>query len=231
LYPEYSDPTDKMFCGVDYSDASSACLAGGAEGASRHCPDMECAIAGQSCFVDMPCSYFAMTNPEANPLLGFQDMEVSITEMELPDPGTELATTFCGATFQEAAASCSSITWCRNGNSQECPNGMTCFVGVNADNPECEINAITKAEYEEAKLNSKVPSLSNSISPSTLPPVALSDTDPKNQNFCGTDWEDASNNCSLERFCPNGDGDCDAEGHTCQTYTTCNAVGMTGAPT
>ena len=61
--------------------------------------------------------------------------------------------------------------------------------------------------------------------------TALSPTDPKNQNFCGLDWEDASSNCDLNRFCPNGDDDCVEEGHTCQTYTTCQAADMTFTPT
>ena len=242
-HPEYADPTDRMFCGSDYADAVSACEAGGDEGASRHCPDMECALAGQVCFIDLPtCSYFVMTNPEANPLAGVGSVPVSDTEMELPDPGSELSTTFCGPTFQEAASACSSETWCRYGNSQECANGMTCFVGVNADNPECEINAIVKKEWEEGGgaaaaqsdggggASSNAPS-SVEISATAAAATALSPTDPKNQNFCGLDWEDASSNCDLNRFCPNGDDDCVEEGHTCQTYTTCQAADMTFTPT
>jgi len=212
---------------------------GGEEGAARHCPDMECAITGQVCFIDMPCSYFVMTNPEANPLSGVDSVPVSDTEAELPDPGSELSTTFCGATFREAAASCSSETWCRHGNSQECANGMTCFAGVNADDPECEINAIKKKEWEEGAAQSDGGGSAGGASSSNAPPsvapqataAVLSPTDPRNQNFCGADWEDASANCDLRRFCPNGDDDCLGEGHACQTYTTCHAVDMTFAPT
>ena len=54
--------------------------------------------------MDMPCLYFVMTNPNANPLAGVGDVEVSGLELELPNPGTELLTMFCGATFQQAAA-------------------------------------------------------------------------------------------------------------------------------
>ena len=239
--PGYDDPTDRMFCGVDYADAVAACEAGGEEGAGRHCPDMECAISGQVCFIDMPsCSYLAMTNPDADPLAGVSAVPVSETEAELPDPGSELSTTFCGPTFQEAASACSSGTWCRHGNSQECPNGETCFVGVNADNPECEINAIMKKEWEEGGAAqqsdggggaSDAPSSMVGIPTTTAAATALSPTDPRNQNFCGLDWEDASSNCDLGRFCPNGDGDCVEEGHACQTYTTCQAADMTFTPT
>ena len=231
LHPEYKDPTDKMFCGTDYVDALATCEAGGDDAAARHCPDMICAIAGMSCFIDMPCSYYVISNPLSNPLSDVNNVAITETELELPNPGTELSTTFCGPTFQQAAADCSSATWCRNGNSQECPNGQTCFTGVNIDNPECEINAITKKESEAAgALAADEGSLIPTISPKPMTNAPLSRTDPKNQNFCGLDWAGASKSCELEKHCPNGDSDCNVEGETCHTYTTCNAQDLTGSP-
>jgi hypothetical protein len=141
---------------------------------------------------------------------------------------------FCGPTFQQAASDCSSQSWCRTGTNQECPNGQTCFVSVNADNPECEINAIVKKEYEEAALLA-AEELDNNTEKNTEPTIQptnppISDTDERNMQFCGLDWNDASNNCVKERHCPNGDSDCVAP-MTCHEYTQCSAVGMTGSPT
>ena len=81
LNPEYKDPTDKMFCGTDYVDALATCEAGGDDAAARHCPDLICAIAGMSCFIDMPCSYYVISNPLSNPLSDVNN--IAITETEL----------------------------------------------------------------------------------------------------------------------------------------------------
>jgi hypothetical protein len=227
MNPAYNTPQDKMFCGTTYSEALATCQAGGDTAIGRHCPDESCPD-GQFCFIDMPCSYFVLTDPSANPLSNVNELEISEEELELPDPGTMESYYFCGPTFQQAAADCSSKTWCRTGTNQECPNGETCFVSVNNENPSCEINAIVKKEYEEAQLLAD-----NNINqePTSKPTNSpLSDTDERNMQFCGMDWNDASNNCFIERHCPNGDKDCISP-MTCQTYTQCSAVGMTGSPT
>ena len=229
LNPEYNKPTDKMFCGESYSEALATCQAGGDKAIGRHCPDEKCPT-GQFCFIDMPCSYFVLTDPLANPLSNVNEVEITEEELELPDPGTMESHYFCGQSFQQAAAECSSKTWCRTGTNQECPSGQTCFVSVNDENPECEINAIVKKEYEEAKLageleeqKPKVPTVQPTNSP-------ISDTDDRNMQFCGMDWNDASDNCVKERHCPNGDSDC-VKPMTCHQYTQCSAVGMTRSPT
>jgi hypothetical protein len=224
LQPEYRNETDKMFCGVDYSEATSTCEAGGEEAIARHCPEMNCPD-GQTCFIDMPCSYFVLTNPIASPLSNVNELEAEV--VELPDPGSPESQYFCGTTFEQAAISCSSSTWCRTGTSQECPNGETCFVDVSSVNPECEINAITKAEYESSQSNSRSPNIVPTPKPTNSP---LMSNDPKNRKFCGTNWQDAASNCDLERFCPNGDDDCPT-GMTCFDYTPCDAIELTYAPT
>ncbi|KAL9184576.1 hypothetical protein ACHAXT_012546 [Thalassiosira profunda] len=232
LHSEFRDPTDKMFCGTDYGDAIRTCEAGGKEAAGRHCPDMNCP-AGQTCYLDLPCSYFTMTNPAANPFGNLDEMEA--TDAALPRPGSMESHYFCGLTFQQAAQSCSSQTWCRTGTSQECPNGETCFVSVNAENPACEINALTKKEYEVKAATSAAPSpkvMTPTLRPTNAP---LKASDPKNRMFCGHDWNDASANCVLERHCPNGDSDCvsvNGEKMKCFDYTQCDAAGgMTRSPT
>lgn len=227
-HPEYRDPSDKMFCGNDYTDAIQTCQAGGEEAIGRHCPDMNCP-GSQVCFIDLPCSYFVLTNPAAKPFANIDELEITDEELELPDPGSLSSHFFCGATFQEAAEYCSSETWCRSGTSQECPNGETCYVGVNADNSACEINAIKKAEYEYALANPVVEAAVPTPRPTheTLP-----EGDERNRNFCGYDWADANTNCALERFCPNGDGDCPDVGMTCFDYTQCDVtLGLTYSPT
>ena len=232
LHSEFRDPTDKMFCGTDYGDAIRTCEAGGKEAAGRHCPDMNCP-SGQTCYLDLPCSYFTMTNPAANPFGNLDEMEA--TDAALPRPGSMESHYFCGLTFQQAAQSCSSQTWCRTGTSQECPNGETCFVSVNAENPACEINALTKKEYEAKAATSAAPSpkvMTPTLRPTNAP---LKASDPKNRMFCGHDWNDASANCVLERHCPNGDSDCvsvNGEKMKCFDYTQCDAAGgMTRSPT
>jgi len=229
LNPAYNTAEDKMFCGTSYPEALATCQAGGDKAKGRHCPDQKCPD-GQFCFIDMPCSYFVLTDPSANPFGNVNELEVTDEEKELPNPGTMESHYFCGPTFQQAAASCSSKTWCRTGTNQECPNGQTCFVSVNNENPDCEINAIVKKEYEEAAALAANNPVDNNVP--TLKPtkLQLSETDDRNMQFCGMDWNDASNNCYLERHCPNGDEDCFG-GMTCQKYTNCNAVGMTGSPT
>lgn len=203
LHPEYRDPTDKYFCGVDYTDAVNTCEAGGDEAVGRHCPDLNCPP-GLVCYIDLPCSYFVLTNPAANPLGNVHEMEVEAWETELPDPGSMESHYFCGPTFQQAAANCNSKSWCRTGTSQECPNGETCFVQVNAQNPNCEINAIVKAEYEASQAVMDATPSAPAIPTERPTNAPLRADDPKNRKFCGSDWYDATNNCILERHCPNG---------------------------
>lgn len=229
LNPAYNTAEDKMFCGSSYSEALSTCKAGGDKAKGRHCPDQTCPD-GLFCFIDMPCSYFALTDPSANPFSNVNELDVTDEELELPDPGTDESHYFCGSSFQQAATDCSSATWCRTGTSQECPNGQTCFVSVNDVNPDCEINAIVKketiaagTEFNDASTNNTTPT----IKPTNQP---IDEADERNMQFCGMDWNDASNNCFKERHCPNGDGDC-IPPMTCQKYTQCNAFGMTGTPT
>jgi len=236
LHPEYRDPTDKMFCGVDYADASSTCQAGGDEAMERHCPDMKCPD-GLVCFIELPCSYFVLTDPLANPLSNIDEIEVTEEELDLPKPGSLESNYFCGATFQQAAASCSSQTWCRTGTSQECPNGETCFVSVDIENSECEINAIVKKEYgiakeeaaAEAALAADRPAVPTvpTIKPTNMP---LAPNSPKKKSFCGIDWEDANDHCVLDRHCPHVNEDC-PEGMKCFEYTNCHANGLTYMPT
>ena len=229
LNPAYNTAADKMFCGTSYPEALATCQSGGDKAKGRHCPDQTCPD-GQFCFIDMPCSYFVLTDPSANPLGNVSELDISDEELELPNPGTMESHYFCGPTFQQAAADCTSKTWCRTGTNQECPNGQTCFVSVNNDNPDCEINAIVKKETLAAQAlnnNNQNQNMEPSSKP-TNPPI--SDTDERNFQFCGMDWNDASNNCFKERHCPNGNGDCIAP-MTCQEYTQCSAVGMTGSPT
>ena len=231
LHPEYRNPTDKMFCGTDYGDATRTCEAGGDEARGRHCPDMECPT-GQTCFVDLPCSYWVLTDPLSNPLNSVHDMEVTEEELDLPKPGSMESNYFCGPTFQQAAATCSSTTWCRTGTSQECPNGETCFVSVNTENENCEINAIVKAEYglvqEAAEEEADRPIATIPTLHPTNP--ILASNDPKNKMFCGETWNDASENCELERFCGYDDSVC-PEGMECFDYTNCHAGELTFKPT
>lgn len=230
-YPEYRDPKDKMFCGTDYSEALRTCEAGGEAAKARHCGESDCPP-GQVCFIDLPCSYFVLNDPSANPFGNVGEVEVAAWEVDLPRPGSLESHYFCGATFQEAARTCASDTWCRTGTNQECPNGMTCFVGVNVQNPGCEINAIKKAEYELAQQSPGAPApaiaAGNTPKPTNAP---LRPGDPKNRMFCGNSWNDASDNCSRERFCPNGNADCEAMGMKCFDYTPCDASAMTFSPT
>ena len=192
-----------MFCGEDYPEALSVCEVGDEKAQSRHCPNgiSDCP-SGQYCFIDMPCSYFVMTSPLISALENPNDM--TVIEEDLPDPGSLESHYFCGATFSQAADNCSSKTWCRTGTSQECPNGEICFVSVNNENPKCEINAIVKAEYEAQQLiqveeanRPKVPTRIPTLSP-------IAEGDERNKLFCGFDWNDASSNCDLGRFCPGG---------------------------
>ena len=220
-----------MFCGSSYPEALATCQAGGESAIGRHCPDEVCPV-GQYCFIDMPCSYFVLTDPAANPLSNVNELEISEEELELPDPGTFESAYFCGPTFQEAASECTSKSWCRTGTNQECPNGQTCFVSVNTVNPECEINAIVKKEYEEAQQQALLEEENDTNKEPTVKPTnpPISDIDERNTYFCGVYWNDASKNCVKERHCPNGNGDCEAP-MTCHEYTQCSAVGMTMSPT
>ena len=56
--------------------------------------------------------------------------------------------------------------------------------------------------------------------------------DPTHTRFCGSSWEDASNNCSVERHCPSGDdSDCPGE-ETCYLHLSqqCHYVDLMGGP-
>lgn len=199
-YPEYQDPSDKMFCGTDYAEALSVCEADDEQAVGRHCPNgiSDCP-SGQFCFIDMPCSHFVMTNPLLSSVQNPNDIVVE--QQDLPDPGSAESHYFCGATFRQAAENCSRETWCKTGTNQECPNGMICFVSVNVEREECEINAIVKADQILAQQEEKEEEKEPTKRP-TLAPINASDD--KNKLFCGFDWNDASSNCDLTRFCPGG---------------------------
>lgn len=218
-----------MFCGEDYQEALSVCEVGDEQAQGRHCPNgiSDCP-SGQFCFIDMPCSYFVMTSDLIGNLENPND--IVVIEEDLPDPGSLESHYFCGATFSQAAENCSSKTWCRTGTNQECPNGEICFVSVDTENPKCEINAIAKAEYEAAQMaqaeedaRPKIPTGVPSLSP-------FSSTDERNKMFCGFDYNDASSNCDLTRFCPGGTDEECPPGMSCQMYTACDASILTAMP-
>ena len=78
--------------------------------------------------------------------------------------------------------------WCPEGT--ECPEPTSCY-------------ADTTCYYDR------------DLVPSAAPTVTYNS--PPNTSFCGTCWADAIDNCSVERHCPQGDGDCSAS-ETCFTY-------------
>ena len=144
-----------------------------------------------------------MTNPLLSSVQNPNDIEV--VEEDLPDPGSAESHYFCGATFSQAAENCSKETWCETGTNQECPNGMICFVSVNVEREECEINAIVKADQIQAESQAEKEQEKEEKEPTRRPTLApINASDDKNKLFCGFDWNDASSNCDLTRFCPGG---------------------------
>ena len=109
---------------------------------------------------------------------------------------------FCGTTWGDASDNCISR--------QPCPLGT---------NDECSVPG--QQCWADTSCDT---SLGHGI---------LYDTnDPTHTRFCGSSWEDASNNCSVERHCPSGDdSDCPGE-QTCYLHLSqkCHYVDLLGGP-
>jgi len=114
---------------------------------------------------------------------------------------------FCGKSWDDAANNCSIKRHCPSGDASDCPNGNECYSFLSGCN-YLEMIGDGEPGVSAAKDG-------NSES-------RLSPNSPTRSNFCGSDWNDANSNCSLEdHWCQAGsDSDCPS-GKVCFAGTEC----------
>jgi len=199
-----NDPRRSNYCGKDWTDASTTCKT------EHWCPDADDSLcpAGMSCFAETSCVYEEDLVPTTTPVV--EPTVSPITSVMFDSPANYH---FCGVSWAEAVKYCSLETHCPSGNSDDCPEGMSC-VSVIAEEDRCN--------YYNLVANGGV---ATSSTPTGSPIKA---DDQRNNKFCGSGYDDASSKCSLATWCPNGS--CPQEGETCYDYIPCNASEMTSAP-
>lgn len=141
---------------------------------------------------------------------------------------------FCGASFEEASASCSSP--CPSGQSSQCPDGLGCFAYTLCS--EDETNALPSVtftptptvplnsyfcgmSYDDATVSCEYPCFSglSDDCPGDLLCFAGTSCEASDSFFCGKSWEEAASTCTLP--CENGlNSDCPL-GEKCFGYTPC----------
>ena len=149
---------------------------------------------------------------------------------------------FCGKHWDEAKQNCDIERHCPDMKCED-PE-LNCFVGLGLSADHC--NA-----FDMLTGNTRAPT----DKPTTLAPTLVSleeqnleqtsdgdgndwrdnQADPRNFQFCGTDWGDAKNNCNMDRHCP--DMKCEDPGLSCFIHlgyagaSSCNAHDLYRAPT
>jgi len=134
---------------------------------------------------------------------------------DLPNPGNH----FCAIGWNEATIECEEnvdALACppdENGAYMSCPTGTFCY-GI----ASCVRATPSPTDEPTATPTTYAPTTE---APSSSP---ISPMDPVNFYFCGSDLDDANENCGT--WCRYGtDGEC-PEGQTCQLESTCNATAL-----
>jgi len=172
------DPGRTNFCGLDWGQASVKCTQwcrGNDE--PGDCPR------GQKCFADTSCYYDDDLAPTMSPFATFSPTKSPILRS---NPANER---FCGGSWGLATQNCSHETHCFSDKDCDTDSGHKCYQAL----PGCNL-----ADMDAVKVNH------DPNAPTGPPrPKWMDDTnDLDNVRFCGTDWDDAKLNCSLDRHCP-----------------------------
>ncbi|KAL7542509.1 hypothetical protein ACHAXR_011841 [Thalassiosira sp. AJA248-18] len=133
-------------------------------------------------------------SPNQSPAAGSPTQ--SPTENKLTD------TFYCGDDYFSSVSLCNEAVKCPGGN-DDCPDGQTCFAGVDCTLPPT---------VSPSAMPSYSPSSSPSTSKPTASPIAISDIFPpastQNRNFCGTNSFDTRANCQDALPCNDNPNKC-----------------------
>ncbi len=114
---------------------------------------------------------------------------------------------FCGVTWEEANTC--QHRWC-GGALESCPEGQSCFADTG-----CNILLMPPT-----------------VEPTSSAPTPLPYDHISNTAFCGLDYMDATNKCSLETHCQSMTNEDCSSGSFCWAGVTCNVMDMyTPSPT
>lgn len=144
-----------------------------------------------------------LTNGTESPSLSPISEANSGTSSPTQNPIADQTSSFyCGKDYWEATSGCNNAVKCPGGN-DDCPDGETCFAGV-----DCTLPPTTKPSVS--------PSYSPSLSPKpTTSPVSITEifgpSTPSGQNantdYCGLSRADAQSNCQTALPCPGAGAD------------------------
>jgi len=205
---EEDDPSLHYFCGAGFEEASTSCKHPCQSGSMRDCPT------GMLCYFNTPCVNSNINNDpatiteEAATTVDYEGgLSIPIgTDVTIRHPTKSPVTNrqltfFCGSTWADASADCSS--WCPSENDEDCPSGQSCF-------------GDTTCTYEPPPTMVPTPDPTEpTIAPSPPPQYygELLSPGASNHMFCGGAVDPLGlGDCSAETHCPNGDIDCDPPG-------------------
>lgn len=215
ISPSKSPTPNTLFCGETYQDAEQNCFT------ATPCPNGSGCPAGEACFgISIPkCVSAAPTaaptnpgpqptdGPTVSPMPSVAATTMAPTAPQTPSPSASpiVNQNYCGIDYFDAAENCASSTPCPDGVS--CPSGQTCFPGItcaalavpSATTPSPSVTGGVGGSAMPSPVNgtSLMPSM-NSTQVTPSPTQAL--------RFCGTDPDDAKNNCAVNLPCPPGVG-------------------------
>eukprot|EP00569_Conticribra_weissflogii_P001410 CAMPEP_0171353888 /NCGR_PEP_ID=MMETSP0878-20121228/44424_1 /TAXON_ID=67004 /ORGANISM="Thalassiosira weissflogii, Strain CCMP1336" /LENGTH=905 /DNA_ID=CAMNT_0011859845 /DNA_START=107 /DNA_END=2824 /DNA_ORIENTATION=- len=227
--PSKAPTPNTLFCGVTYQDAEQNCFTATPCPNGSGCPAGEACfgISIPKCVSAAPT--VAPTNPgpqptdspTVSPMPSVAATTIAPTTPQTPAPTASpiVNQNFCGMDYFDAAENCESRTPCPDGIS--CPSGQTCFPGITcaalavpSGTPSPSVNdsvggAATSApsvsKGSGGPTSSAMPSPINGTS--SMPSSNSTEMTPSPTpalRFCGTDPDDAKNNCAVNLPCPQG---------------------------
>ncbi|KAL7551450.1 hypothetical protein ACHAWF_015575 [Thalassiosira exigua] len=189
---EEEKESDHFFCGLDWNIVEGDCIA------AQHCPtgtDDECEIDGAVCFGGTSCDA-RKGHGELFHLLGLPYHDTR-NGLFCKSPCLRFIFSWIFSdqftkgtpTWAERESFCRQENWCRDG---VCPEGMSCFGGVG-----CNIQDLVRAELKQEN--------GGAVGGQAALKEPLNIDDPRRRNFCGMNWDDASNKCG--DWCPEPEGE------------------------
>ena len=249
VYGKSEDPTDHYFCGISIDDAINKCATHCPSGQSIQCPQGEiCFFDVHSCNVNNmypPTLWPTQIQPTESPFSGPTKIP---TEMPIPPPepldfpSDDLTDHwFCGESIMHANSECR--IHCPT--AIECPMGQICYFGTSCDarthtptppptrrptppptqfptmNPTETMGPTpspTTSHQPSSEPTEQIPTGSPTSSPTKRPTYAPMPS-LMSSFYCGSDWNDAINNC--KKKCPSSDDtECPFDEH-CYSLTPC----------
>jgi len=240
---------NRFFCGATYELAEKNCLT------AQPCPtQVGCSVPGEACFgISMErCMSSSPTGSPSGPDPTMSPKPTQPSETKAPSANTF----YCGANYTDAISQCVA---CPSGFATECPDGMSCFNGVQcssstlaptpgsttldeatttlATDPVVATDETTTLATNGVSVGSASsigggddlpevlccagPNCPDDSTPCADLVAESIDFDPSNTLYCGVDYNDAKDNCYERTPCPSGFATDCPDDQSCFPVTSC----------